>query len=126
MCRTMIKKPAKKLTVVHSAREGGPSSLQIVEDMFRLVRNEKGQFLVSFTANRGKGSGLQYVPVAEFTDLLATMEQYVSAKPSTCERPTASEMFRRSFENDEGLISFRLNEGKGAKPVRISAEEFPR
>lgn len=88
--------------------------------------NEDGIPVVSFAVNRGKGSGSQVVPVAEFAEYISVLEDVVeSGLPEDNEEHlTAAEMVRRTIRQDEGVISFRVRGGKGAKPAKVAASDF--
>jgi hypothetical protein len=77
--------------------------------------------------NRGKGSGAQVMPVADFEEYVSTLEHYASN--GIDEIPTdnlsPAETVRQTINlDDEGVISFRVRSGKGAKPAKVSAAEF--
>lgn len=89
-------------------------------------RNEDGQVIVSFATNRGKGTGAQQMSVMEFSDYVSTLEEIAEyGIEETPERDLSpSEMVRETIANRDGVISFRVRGGKGAKPARVPAGQF--
>jgi hypothetical protein len=88
---------------------------------------EDGVPMVSFAMNRGKGSGAQVMPVADFREYVDTLSDY--SDNGIDEIPTAdlspSETVRSTIGmDDEGVISFRVRSGKGAKPAKVASGEF--
>ena len=89
-------------------------------------RNEDGQVIVSFATNRGKGTGAQQMHASEFDDYVSTLEEIAEyGIEETPERDLSpSEMVRETISNRDGVISFRVRGGKGAKPARVPAGQF--
>lgn len=87
---------------------------------------DDGTPVVSFATNRGKGTGSQVMPVAEFAEYVATLEDILESgiPEADDEDVTAGEMVRRTIRKDDGIISFRVRGGKGAKPAKVSADNF--
>ena len=88
--------------------------------------NGNGEPIVSFSVNRGKGSGGQQILVSEFAEYISILEE-VSEEgiPESKEvEMTAAEMVRHTIRNDNGVISFRVRGGKGAKPAKVPASDF--
>ena len=89
-------------------------------------RNEDGQVIVSFATNKGKGTGAQQMSVLEFSDYVSTLEEIAEyGIEETPERDLSpSEMVRETIANRDGVISFRVRGGKGAKPARVPSGQF--
>ena len=100
-------------------------AVTVVRDTLSLVQGEDGEIYVAFTTNRGKGSGLQYVKASEFAALLTKFRQVADQGiPERTGQQSAIEVFNRTVENEDGNLSFRLADGKGAKPARLPAKDF--
>ncbi len=101
------------------------SAVQTIRETMS-VSLEDGTPMVSFAMNRGKGSGAQVMPVADFREYVGTLSDY--ADNGIDEIPTAdlspAETVRRTIALDEGTISFRVRSGKGAKPAKVDADQF--
>jgi len=102
------------------------SAVQTIRETMS-VSLEDGTPMVSFAMNRGKGSGAQVMPVADFREYVGTLSDY--ADNGIDEIPTAdlspAETVRSTIGmDDEGVISFRVRSGKGAKPAKVSSDEF--
>ena len=88
--------------------------------------NDDGDAIISFATNRGKGSGAQSMRVSEFPEYVDTLEGYadngIEELPE--ENLSPSETVRATIRQTDGLISFRVRSGKGAKPAKIPAGDF--
>lgn len=99
------------------------SKATLVGNIRESIRIEDGN--ISFKVNTGKGSGEQTISLADFRPVVQTLKGYVEAGVtggSTDESPV--DTIKRTIGIDEGVISFRLGNGKGSKPVKVSAEDF--
>jgi len=109
--------------------EAAETALSLFRASLSLFRDKEngGVWSVSFITNRGKGSGAQTLPAEEMADLVAAMRVVVDdgiPEEGPEGRIPAAEMFRRTVQVEDGIISFRLRNGKGSKPARIPAGEF--
>lgn len=88
--------------------------------------SDEGVPMVSFSVNRGKGSGAQAMPVAQFAEYVLALETVLAnglSDESETEL-TAADMVRKTIQQDEGIVSFRAVGGKGAKPAKVPSESF--
>ena len=100
-------------------------AVTVVRDTLSLVQDETGEVYVAFTTNRGKGSGLQHIRASEFPALLAEFRKVADEGiPEREGNASAIEVFHRTVANEEGTLSFRCSDGKGAKPARLPAKDF--
>ena len=107
--------------------EDSQSAIQIIRETMTVSLDDNGTPIVSFAMNRGKGTGAQVMAVADFAEYVSTLEHFASngidEAPSESLSPT--EMVRSTIAmSDEGIVSFRVKGGKGAKPAKVSAAEF--
>ena len=88
--------------------------------------DEDGVPSVSFATNRGKGSGAQALPVDEFDEYVAALEEVVDNGIQEIAEDDLSpaEMVRDTIRNIDGMITFRVRSGKGSKPAKIPAARF--
>ena len=88
--------------------------------------NDEGEAIVSFATNRGKGSGAQSMRADDFAEYVDTLEGYVSngIEELPEEDMSPAETVRSTIRQSDGLISFRVRSGKGAKPAKIPAGDF--
>jgi hypothetical protein len=106
-------------------------SVETVHSLFKSslsLKKDGGQWTISFITNRGKGSGAQSIPVSELSDAVSALREIAdNGIPEVGEagRIPAGEMIRRTAEIDEGFVTFRVSGGKGSKPARIPASQFP-
>ncbi len=109
------------------ASEHNESPAQVIRQTMAVSLNDDGEPVISFATNRGKGSGAQILPVEEYREYVETLENYVSdGIPETAEQEllSAAETVRRTIKQDDGVISFRVRSGKGAKPAKMPSGEF--
>ena len=107
--------------------ETSRSAVQTIRETMSVSLDEDGTALVSFAMNRGKGSGAQVMPVDEFAEYVTTLEHYASN--GIDEIPTdnlsPAETVKQTINlDDDGVISFRVRSGKGAKPAKVASHEF--
>ena len=88
--------------------------------------DEDGTAAVSFATNRGKGSGAQQIEVDEFDEYVAALEEVVyNGLPEQIDHNLSpAEMVRETIRNVDGMITFRVRNGKGSKPAKIPADRF--
>lgn len=109
------------------ATESTENPVTLIKQTLSVKPNDDGEIMVTFTTNRGKGSGAQVLPYAEFRAAVAVLaEAAKNGVPEIAEDENlpASEVIRRTLSVDDGIISFRVKSGKGAKPARISVDDF--
>ena len=103
------------------------SPLTVIRQTMSVSLDDGGTPVVSFATNRGKGSGAQIMPVDQFGDYVATLEGYVTdgiPDGTPDENLSAAESVQRTIKLDDGVISFRVRSGKGAKPAKIPSGDF--
>jgi len=108
------------------SNEHSESPAAILRKTMSVSLGEDGTPMVSFALNRGKGSGRQSMPVDEFAAYVSALEEAVESGLSdeTEENLSAADMVRRTIQQDDGVISFRVRGGKGAKPAKLPADSF--
>jgi len=97
-----------------------------IKQTMSVKMDDDGTPSVSFATNRGKGSGAQALPVNEFDEYVAALEDVVEngiQEIPDCELSPA-EMVRDTIRNIDGMITFRVRGGKGSKPAKIPAGRF--
>lgn len=106
------------------ADETTETAVQTIKQTMQ-VFSEDGVAYVSFATNRGKGSGAQVIPVSEFADCVAALREIsTNGLPELEENISASESIRRTAGWQDGMVSFRVRSGKGAKPAKIASDEL--
>jgi hypothetical protein len=108
------------------SNEHNESPVTILRQTMSVSLDDDGTPVVSFAVNRGKGSGSQTIPIAEFADYIAALEEVRDAGiPEVSEEElSAAEMVRKTIKAEGGVISFRVKGGKGAKPAKVGSEDF--
>ena len=106
--------------------EHNDSAIQTIRQTMSVSTDDNGVPVVSFATNRGKGSGAQTLPVSEFGDYVTALEEIAaSGIPEASERTlTAAESLRQTIRQEDGIISFRVRSGKGAKPAKVSRDDL--
>ena len=108
------------------SNEHSESPAAILRQTMSVSLSDDGTPMVSFAVNRGKGSGSQTMPVSEFADYVSALEDALKAGVSDNaeENLSAADMVRKTIRQDNGVISFRVRGGKGAKPAKLPAGNF--
>lgn len=109
------------------ATESTENPVTLIKQTLSVKPNDDGDIMVTFTTNKGKGSGAQVLPYAEFRAAVAVLaEAAKNGVPEIAEDENlpASEVVRRTLAVEDGIVSFRVKSGKGAKPARISVDDF--
>ena len=106
------------------ASEADESPLTTIKQTMSVSLNDDGTAVVSFATNRGKGSGAQTMPVSEFRDYVAALQEIAeNGIPEQEEQHyTAAQMVQRTIANKDGVISFRVRDGKGSKPAKVPSD----
>jgi len=110
------------------ASDSSENPVTLIRQTLSVKPSDDGVVMASFTTNRGKGSGAQSLPYNEFREAVQVLreaaEKGIPELPEEGNLP-AAEVIRRTLQIEDGVISFRVKSGKGAKPARISIEDFP-
>ena len=109
------------------ATESAENPLTLIKQTLAVKPDEDGNIMVTFTTNKGKGSGAQVLPFAQFREAVAVLTDAAkNGIPEIAEDESlpASEVIRRTISIEDGVVSFRVKSGKGAKPARISFDDF--
>jgi len=106
--------------------EHSESPAAILRKTMSVSLGDDGTPMVSFAVNRGKGSGSQSMPVSEFADYVSALEDALQTGISeeSDEALSAADMVRRTIRQEDGVVSFRVRGGKGAKPAKLPADSF--
>jgi hypothetical protein len=106
--------------------EHSESPAAILRKTMSVSLGDDGTPMVSFAVNKGKGSGRQSMPVSEFADYVGALEDTLQAGISeeSEEALSAADMVRRTIRQEEGIVSFRVRGGKGAKPAKLPVDSF--
>ena len=106
--------------------EHSESPMTIVRQTMSVSLNDDGDAIISFATNRGKGSGAQSMKVADFREYVETLEGFASdGIPEGLESDMSpAETVRHTIRQDDGVISFRVRNGKGSKPAKVAADSF--
>ena len=111
-------------SIFHSESDESPCT--VVKQTMSVSLNDDGEAVVSFATNRGKGSGAQTMPVGEFREYVETLSDIAAnGIPEVDEEQlTAAESVRRTIAMKDGIVSFRVRSGKGAKPAKVPSGEL--
>ena len=110
--------------IFHSEADESPTT--VIKQTMSVSLDTDGVPVVSFATNRGKGSGAQSMPVTQFREYVETLSDIASnGIPEVAEEDlSAAESVRRTIANKDGVISFRVRSGKGAKPAKVPSTEL--
>ena len=101
--------------------EHDESPTTVIKQTMSVSLDTEGTPVVSFATNKGKGSGAQTMPVSEFREYVSTLADIASngIPEAPEEQLSAAESLRRTITNSDGIVSFRVRSGKGAKPAKV-------
>jgi len=108
------------------SNETAQSTVQIIRETMS-VSLEDGVPMVSFATNKGKGSGAQVMPVDDFREYVEALQHFAIVGVERVEAADLSpaDTVRQTIRMDEeSVISFRVRSGKGAKPAKVSSDDF--
>ena len=108
------------------ANENNESPIQVIRQTMSVALDDEGTPNVNFATNRGKGSGSQTIPVADYGEEASTLQEYADAGIEGREEENLSpaETIRRTIRVEDGMVSFRTRSGKGSKPAKIPLSQF--
>jgi hypothetical protein len=103
------------------ASESDESPITVIKQTMGVSMDDDGTPIVSFATNRGKGSGAQSMPISEFREYVETLSEIAENGIPDVEEEvlSAAESLRRTVANKDGIVSFRVRSGKGAKPAKV-------
>lgn len=107
--------------------DSAENPMTLIRQTLKVLPAESGEVVATFTVNKGKGSGAQVLPFAQFRDAVAVLvDAAKNGIPEMTEEENlpAAEVIRRTLSVEDGIVSFRVKSGKGAKPARLSLADF--
>ena len=106
--------------------ENNESPIQVIRQTMSVALDDDGAPNVNFATNRGKGSGSQTIPVADYAEVVSTLQEISDAGIEDREEENLSpaETIRRTIRVEDGMVSFRTRSGKGSKPAKIPLAQF--
>ena len=108
--------------------EVNESAIQTIKETMKVFAADDGTPMVSFATNRGKGSGAQVMSVAQFGDYVEAVSHYaqngIEDIPTQDNLSPAETVHQTISMDDDGIVSFRVRSGKGAKPAKVSHGDF--
>jgi len=107
--------------------DSAENPVTLVRQTLKVLPAESGEVVATFTVNKGKGSGAQVLPFAQYRDAVAVLvDAAKNGIPEMTEEENlpAAEVIRRTLSVEDGIVSFRVKSGKGAKPARLSLADF--
>ena len=102
------------------------SVLDIIKRTMNVSLSEDGEAVISFATNRGKGTGATQMLARDFEEFVSTLEVFSDQgiEELPVEDLSPAETVRATIRQSNGVISFRVRGGKGAKPAKISSGDF--
>lgn len=88
--------------------------------------SDEGTPIVSFKTNDGKGSGAQAMPISQFREYVEALSEVAANGIPDVEEEvlSAAESLRRTIAMKDGIVSFRVRSGKGAKPAKVPSSDL--
>jgi hypothetical protein len=111
-------------SIFHNESDESPCT--VIKQTMSVSLNDDGEAVVSFATNRGKGSGAQTMPVTQFREYVETLSDIATnGIPEEAEEEiSAAESVRRTIAMKDGIVSFRVRSGKGAKPAKVPSSDL--
>ena len=104
------------------------SAVQTIKETMKVFQSDDGTPMVSFATNKGKGSGAQVMEISQFADYVKAVSHYAEngiENTSSDDNLSPAEAVHQTIALDnEGIVSFRVRSGKGAKPAKVPQDEF--
>jgi hypothetical protein len=107
--------------------EVNESSVRNIMSTMKVYPGDNDVPMVSFAPNCGKGTGAQVMRVSDFREYVETVQHYADNGVEDIpvdDNLSPAETVRQTISSSDGVISFRVRSGKGAKPAKISVSEF--
>ena len=100
--------------------------IDVIKQTMSVRLDDSGTPVISFATNRGKGSGAQQLSVADFDEYVSALEEVAdNGLPESIDYDLCpADMVRETIRNTDGVITFRVRNGKGSKPAKIPADRF--
>ena len=109
------------------ASDSSENPVTLIRQTLSVKPDDEGTVVASFTTNKGKGSGTQTLPFTQFREAVAVLQEAaINGIPEIAEEGNlpAAEVIRRTLQIEDGVVSFRVKSGKGAKPAKIPLTDF--
>lgn len=103
------------------------SAVAIARESIEVGVNEDGVTVVTVAFAKGKGTGRQEIPVADFAAFIDALDGYAQngLNRSAKALSTVDMLHATIAMNDDDRVAFRIGTGKGAKPTHLAPEELP-
>lgn len=103
------------------------SAVAIARESIEVGINDDGVPVVTVAFARGKGTGKQEIPVADFAAFIEALDGYaVNGLNRTAKSLSTVDMLHATIAmNEDDRVAFRIGTGKGAKPTHLAPEELP-
>ena len=115
-------KRVRKMSMNIFINESSENPVNLIRQTLSVKRDDNGRPSVTFVTNKGKGSGSQSLPVSELSQVLSVLRDAIDNGINEDDEEQsipAHEVVRRTIAIEDGIVSFRVKSGKGAKPARI-------
>lgn len=106
--------------------EADESPIAIIKRTMGVSMSDEGTPIVSFKTNDGKGSGAQAMPISQFREYVEALSEVAANGIPDVEEEvlSAAESLRRTIAMKDGIVSFRVRSGKGAKPAKVPSSDL--
>ena len=108
---------------IFALKTDADNPIQNLRESIALVTDDDGKpVAVSFSLNKGKGTGTQTVSLDDFDAFISVIQDFhdngATEETAPVDKP-ASQVARETGAFKDGNLVFRTKDGKGSKPVRI-------
>ena len=102
------------------------SAVSIARESIEVGVNDAGIPVVSVAFAKGKGTGKQEIPVADFSAVVDALDGYAqNGLNRTAKALSPVDMLHATIGlNEDDRVQFRVGQGKGAKPTHLAGDEL--
>lgn len=102
------------------------SAVAIARESIEVGLNDDGVPVVTVAFAKGKGTGRQEIPVADFAAFIEALDGYATngLNRSAKALSTVDMLHATISMNDDDRVAFRIGTGKGAKPTHLAPDEL--
>lgn len=102
------------------------SALQTARDSIEVGLNDDGVTVVRVAFARGKGTGAQEIPVADFPAVIDALAGYAeNGINKSAKTFSPVDMLHATISmTEDDRVTFRVGSGKGAKPTNLAPSEM--
>tara|TARA_R110002074_G_scaffold396053_1_gene584980 strand:- start:101 stop:550 length:450 start_codon:yes stop_codon:yes gene_type:complete len=101
------------------------SAVRTVRNTLEVESTDEGGVNVTFNTSRGRTSAPVSIPAEHYTSFVTALRFYAeNGMNMPVAEKTPAEIVRETIGLEDGVVSFRTKDGRGARPTRITEGEL--